>query len=83
MNKYIKILEDRMISGFSAHIIIKDILKDKYGELGELYTTTPKLTLEEWNNSNGTEDVYYDCRRITVDLYQRAVAFNYTTKQFN
>jgi len=83
MKEYIKILEDRLSLGVGANIIIKDILKEKHGDLGVLYNTAEDLTMEVWNIAGGTEDIYYDCRHISIELYQKAATFNYTTKQFN
>ena len=75
---YIDRLGKEMTEGKKANIIIKDILDELHGDLGVLYNTKKDLTLEEWNEAGGNEEIYAECKNISVFLYQKASTFDYT-----
>lgn len=77
IDKYISILEEEMMLNKSAYDIIKSILTNKYSKLGDLYHGNTSLTLDEWTKKGGDEDSYYDCKKITIELYNRSLEFNY------
>jgi len=73
---YIDRLETGLSEGKQANVVIKDILNELHGDLGVLYNTKKDLTLDEWNKVGGNEEIYAECKNISVYLYQHAVDFD-------
>lgn len=77
MEEYKQLLEKKMLLGEKSNVIIKNILIESFGELGELYyngtIVKNTLNIETWELKGGNSDIYNECKNIASTLFQHAV----------